>query len=64
MVGSLQVSHKVAGKAGVLTGEQRVGHTLLPGATGSPNPVGMRVDVARNVIVDDSADGWDVQAAG
>lgn len=61
MVGSLQISHKVAGERGVLTCEECVSHALLTGATRSPNPVGVRVDVTCYIVVDDGADGWDVQ---
>lgn len=61
MVSSLQIPHKVAGERRVLAREQSVSHALLAGATRSPNPVGVRVDVAGNIVVDDGADGRDVQ---
>lgn len=64
LIGSFEIAHKVASKGSILVGKQGVGHPFLPRTTRAADSVSVCVDVTSHVVIDNGADGWDVQATG
>jgi hypothetical protein len=63
LVGALEVTDQLGGKAVLLLRDERVGRALLARAPGPTNAVRVRVDVPGAVVVHHDLDRRDVQAA-